>query len=163
MIVASGSDKDWLEEDWLTNLIYFGGNSDANSLLSEIGQDNEETSLAGVQWLMKKMVYFFPFFPFPFGLLTWTQFSSHGIFLFIGAILNCQYASISGFLIMRFPLLNRLFWQLLSFKGGPYSSHFIFEINVGKRRIRHRTTLNSNDAIFNRFWVDLEIKDRSYE
>ena len=50
MIVASGSDKDWLEEDWLTNLIYFGGNSDAKSLLSEIGQDNEETSLDGVQW-----------------------------------------------------------------------------------------------------------------
>ena len=54
MIVASGSDKDWLEEDWLTNLIYFGGNSDAKSLLSEIGQDNEETSLDGVQWYYDK-------------------------------------------------------------------------------------------------------------
>ena len=50
MIVASGSDRDWLEEDWLTKLIYFEGNSDAKSLLSEIGQDNEETSLDGVQW-----------------------------------------------------------------------------------------------------------------
>ena len=28
---------------------------------------------------------------------------------------------------------------------------FSFEINVGKRRIRHRTTLNLNDLIFNRF------------
>ena len=26
-----------------------------------------------------------------------------------------------------------------------YSNHFIFEINVEKRRIRHRTTLNWND------------------
>ena len=28
------------------------------------------------------------------------------------------------------------------FKGSSYPSHFIFEINVGKSRIRHRTTLN---------------------
>ena len=35
-------------------------------------------------------------------------------------------------------------------KGIPDSSHFIFEINVGKGRIRHKTTLNLNDAIFNR-------------
>ena len=28
---------------------------------------------------------------------------------------------------------------------------------VGKRRIRHGTTLNLNDVIFNRFGVDLEI------
>ena len=28
------------------------------------------------------------------------------------------------------------------FKGGSYPSHFFFEINVGKGRIRHRTTLN---------------------
>ena len=27
------------------------------------------------------------------------------------------------------------------------------QINVGDRRIRHTTTQNSNDAIFNRFWV----------
>ena len=43
-------------------------------------------------------------------------------------------------------------------KGSPDPSHFIFEINVGKSQIRHRTTLNWNDAIFNRFWVDLEIQ-----
>ena len=42
-------------------------------------------------------------------------------------------------------------------KGSSDSSHFIFEINVGKRRIRHRTTLNLTDAIFNRFWVDLKV------
>ena len=28
------------------------------------------------------------------------------------------------------------------FKGSSDPSHFILEINVGKRRIRHRTTLN---------------------
>ena len=38
------------------------------------------------------------------------------------------------------------------------SSHFIFEINVGKGRIRHRTTLNLHKVIFNRFGVDLEIQ-----
>ena len=36
-------------------------------------------------------------------------------------------------------------------KGSPGPSHYIFEINVGKSRIRHRTTLNFNDGIFNRF------------
>ena len=30
------------------------------------------------------------------------------------------------------------------FKGSPDQSHFIFEINVGKGRIRHRTTLKLN-------------------
>ena len=32
------------------------------------------------------------------------------------------------------------------------ASHLIFEIIVGKRRIRLRTTLNLNDAIFDRFY-----------
>ena len=31
---------------------------------------------------------------------------------------------------------------------------FIFKTNVGKSRIRHITTLNLNDVMFNRFWVD---------
>ena len=47
-------------------------------------------------------------------------------------------------------------------KGSPHESshpsHFIFEINVGKSRIRHLTTLNLNEATLNRFWVDLEIQ-----
>ena len=30
------------------------------------------------------------------------------------------------------------------FKGSPDPSHFIFKIKVGKRRIRHGTTLNLN-------------------
>ena len=33
----------------------------------------------------------------------------------------------------------------------------IFESNVEKGRIRHKTTSNLNVVIFNRFWVDLKI------
>ena len=32
----------------------------------------------------------------------------------------------------------------IKFKGSPDQSHFIFEINVGTRQIRHRTTLQLN-------------------
>ena len=49
---------------------------------------------------------------------------------------NRYYAEIN----IKIPVRN------LEFKGS--ASHFIFEINVGKRRIRHRTTLNLNDVIF---------------
>ena len=34
--------------------------------------------------------------------------------------------------------------RYLTLKGSPDPSHYIFEISVGKRRIRHRTTLNLN-------------------
>ena len=44
------------------------------------------------------------------------------------------------------------------FKGSSDPTHFIFEINGGKSRIRHRTALNSNGIIFNWFWIDLEIQ-----
>ena len=33
------------------------------------------------------------------------------------------------------------------FKGSSDASQFIFEINVGKRRIRYGTTLNLNDHL----------------
>ena len=46
-------------------------------------------------------------------------------------------------------------------KGSPDLSHFICEINVGKKRIRNRTTMNLNDLIFSRFSVDLEIQFQS--
>ena len=36
-----------------------------------------------------------------------------------------------------------LIFQVLIFKGSSDLNHFIFEINVGKRRIRHRTSFNS--------------------
>ena len=41
------------------------------------------------------------------------------------------------------------------FKAISDQGHFIFEINVGKSRIRRGPT--QNDVIFNRFWVDPEI------
>ena len=47
-------------------------------------------------------------------------------------------------------------WSNL-FKGSPDPNHFIFDINVGKVRLRLRTTLNLNDNIFNQFWIHLEI------
>ena len=43
----------------------------------------------------------------------------------------------------------------VKFKGSL--DRFIFEINVGKSRIRHITTLNFELRHFNRFGVDLEI------
>ena len=56
-------------------------------------------------------------------------------------------------------ILSRNSLQILemTIKGSQDPSHFIFEINIGKRRIRHGTTLNLNDTIFNRLGVDLEI------
>ena len=52
-------------------------------------------------------------------------------------------------------------FHLLDFKGSSDPSRFIFETNVGKSRTRHRTTLNLNEIIFNRFGVDLEIQFQS--
>ena len=37
--------------------------------------------------------------------------------------------------------------RLYGIKGSPYPSHFVNEINVGKRRIRDRTTLKLNFQI----------------
>ena len=39
-------------------------------------------------------------------------------------------------------------------KGSSDPSHFIFEINVGKRRIRYRTTLKSEDEFLDRLKID---------
>ena len=47
----------------------------------------------------------------------------------------------------------RRFYRSDIFKGSPDSSNFNFEINVGKSRIRHRTTLKLNKVIFYRFWA----------
>ena len=58
-------------------------------------------------------------------------------------------------LIDQSELPNRYWgngWYILkTFKGIPDLTHLIFEINVGMGRIRHRTTLNDNDVMFNRF------------
>ena len=38
-------------------------------------------------------------------------------------------------------------------KGSSDPSHIIFEINVGKRRIRHTTTLKLNDEFLDRLKI----------
>ena len=45
----------------------------------------------------------------------------------------------------------------ISFKGSSDQNHFIFLNNIGKSRIWHKTIMNLNDVIFNRFRVDFEI------
>ena len=47
-----------------------------------------------------------------------------------------------------------LFVQALNFKGSSEQSHFIFEINVGKSRTRHTTTVKFNDEFPERFKID---------
>ena len=46
------------------------------------------------------------------------------------------------------PLITGPGFKILTgpgFKGSSHPSHFIFEINVGKTRFRHITTLKLND------------------
>ena len=42
----------------------------------------------------------------------------------------------------------------LDLKGSSDPSDFIFEINVGKRRIRHTKTLKLNDEVLDRLKID---------
>ena len=58
-------------------------------------------------------------------------------------------------------------WMTLSlidfesiFKGSSDPNHFIFKINVGNSRIRHRTTLNLNDEFLDRVKIDWIFKFR---
>ena len=55
--------------------------------------------------------------------------------------------------IIIIPILYESY--IMNLKGGLYPSHFTFEINVGKRRIRHRTTVNLNSINFNRFFYSV--------
>ena len=41
-----------------------------------------------------------------------------------------------------------------NFKTGSNPGHFSFEIDVGKRRIRHRTTMKLNDDFLDRLKID---------
>ena len=43
-------------------------------------------------------------------------------------------------------------------KGSLDLSHFIFEMNVGKTRIRHRTTLKLNDEFSKPTFSDMDFK-----
>jgi len=52
----------------------------------------------------------------------------------------------------------------LKFKGSPDPNHFIYEISVGKRRIRHRTTLNLNFFLIDSKLIEddiIQIESRS--
>ena len=44
--------------------------------------------------------------------------------------------------------------DLEKFKGSSDPSHFIFEINIGKGRIRHATTPKLNDEFLDRLKID---------
>ena len=50
-------------------------------------------------------------------------------------------------------LLECIFRKIIIFKGSPDPSHFIFEINVGKSRIRH-TISKLNDEFLDRVQID---------
>ena len=50
--------------------------------------------------------------------------------------------------------------KCLILKGSSDPSHFIFEKNVGKSRIRHRTTLNLNNEFLGRLKIDRKFKFR---
>ena len=56
-------------------------------------------------------------------------------------------------------------WIATRFKGSSNPNHFIFEINVGKSRIRHTTTLQLNDEVLDRLKIDeddvIQIQSRS--
>ena len=50
--------------------------------------------------------------------------------------------------------LQPMHCEILSFEGSPVSSRFIFEINVGKRGIRHTTTMELIDKFLVRLRID---------
>ena len=43
--------------------------------------------------------------------------------------------------LFHYKLIHHRFATYVQFKGSSDPSHFIFEINIGKSRIRHTTTL----------------------
>ena len=53
------------------------------------------------------------------------------------------------------------YFYMFYFKGSTDPSHFMFEINVGKSLIRHRTTLKLNDEFLDRLQDDvIQIQSR---
>ena len=67
-------------------------------------------------------------------------------------VLQENFESIKTTGCVRFKWVHKLLSNKLKFirdlKGSTDQSHFIFEINVGKKRIRYRTALNLNDIRF---------------
>ena len=60
----------------------------------------------------------------------------------------------------NFPSSKFFNEEFRNFKGSSDPNHFIFEINVGNSRIRHKTTLNLNDAFLDRLKIDCRFKFR---
>ena len=50
----------------------------------------------------------------------------------------------------------------IQFKGSRDPSHFSFEINGGKSRIRHTTTLKLNDELLDRLKIDCHSNSESF-
>jgi len=61
-----------------------------------------------------------------------------------------------GYLVVKnkFGLIKPILAIHWHFKGSSDPSYFIFEINDGKSRIRHTTTLKLNDELLNRLKID---------
>ena len=98
------------------------------------------------------------------------------ILLFIGLLLTHQQLHTTSLVISNFarrwlvdsfylviPL--RLVWRnfLIDIKGSPDPNYFIFEINVGNGRIRHRMTPNLNEVNFQNWFkmMSFKIQNRS--
>ena len=56
--------------------------------------------------------------------------------------------------VVKWGASFRFHSTLMDFKDSPDLSRFILEINVGKRRIRHRTTPKLNDEFLDRLNID---------
>ena len=56
--------------------------------------------------------------------------------------------------ILCFNIVGHTLDRLCQFKGSSYQSHFIFKMNLGKVRIRHKTTLKLNDEFLHRLKID---------
>ena len=52
---------------------------------------------------------------------------------------------------------GQLIIKKLSIKGSSDASHFIFEINVGKSRIRHTTTLKLSNEFLDRLKIEFRV------
>ena len=63
--------------------------------------------------------------------------------------------------ILCFNIVGHTLDRLCQFKGSSYLSHFIFKMNLGKVRIRHKTTLKLNDEFLHRLKIDLKIQIQS--
>ena len=90
---------------------------------------------------MKKVWIFFP-------EMTLAQFPKSDF-------LNFRWIFFPKMTLAQFPVFGFFFQDSrIGVKGSSDPSHFIFEINIGKSRIRHTTTLKLNDKVLGRLQID---------